>query len=198
MKHIMLACAILLVAQFTKAQEIETLAGHSGSKAPISAYGTPLGRITAIDGKFAVMTGGYGGVLFNKKLMLGAGGYSLANRIGVEGTTDHKWGMWYTGAVAEYVHHSDKLFHWSAGALIGGGGISDRTGRDKGRDIVHNSGGFFVAEPFVNVELNITSYLRLVAGGSYRQILGTPSGMGISDAKLSAPGFHLGIKAGCF
>lgn len=198
MKHIMLGCAVLLLSQFAKAQNIETLSNRTSKPSSLGAYGSLQGKITAIDGKFAVLTGGYGGVFLNKKILLGAAGYSLANRIKVPEQQDRNWRLWYTGAVFEYVFKSDKLFHWSAGALVGGGGVSQRTEYNKGRDEVHVSSGFTVAEPFINAELNITHYLRVVAGGSWRQTFGVGSNVGISDAKLSAPAFHLGIKAGLF
>lgn len=198
MKQITLVCAVLLLSQFAKAQNIESLSSRVGKPSNLGAYGALQGKITAVDGKFAVLTGGYGGVFLNKKILLGAAGYSLANRIDVPGQTDRKWGLWYTGAVFEYVFHSDKLIHWSAGTLVGGGGVSQRTVFDKGRDQVHTSSGFAVAEPFINAELNITPYIRLAAGGSWRQAFGTGDRAGISDAKLSAPAFHLGVKAGLF
>lgn len=204
MKTWIIACAILLGAQFAKAQQIETLSfkskGSGGSHTKVGAYGTAIGKLSYIDGKLAVLTGGYGGILLNKKFLLGAGAYNLTNNMYVPGYTDNrKYNLWYTGGVFEYVHNSDKLFHWSAGTLIGGGGISTRTGHDHDqRDDVHARSAVFVAEPFVNVEMNITSYLRLVAGGTYRGVFGAGSNVGITDAKLSAPGFHLGIKAGLF
>ncbi|GEP97926.1 hypothetical protein [Chitinophaga cymbidii] len=198
MKQIMLVCAVLLLSHFAKAQHIESLSNRAGKPSTLGAYGALQGKITAVDGKFAVLTGGYGGVFLNKKILLGAAGYSLANRIDVPGQTDRQWGLWYTGGVFEYVFQSDRLIHWSAGALVGGGGVSQRTGYDKGRDEVHVRSGFAVAEPFINAELNITRYLRVIAGGSWRQTFGTGSRAGITDARLSAPAFHLGIKAGLF
>lgn len=202
MKRLLLAVTVLFLANLAQAQQIETLAGHKGGSKKLSAYGALQGKLTTIDGKLAVITGGYGGVFLNKKILLGAGGYSLTNRVKVNSTDNREWGLWYTGGVFEYVHNSDKLFHWSAGALVGGGGVSDREdvssgNKDHDRDIVHASNAVFVAEPFVNAEMNITPYIRLIAGGTYRQILGTGN-VGISDGKLSGPSFHLGIKAGIF
>lgn len=202
MKTFIIACVILLGTQFANAQQIETLNfkhKSGGGNTKIGAYGTALGKLSYIDGKLAVFTGGYGGVLLNKKFLFGAGAYSLANNIYVPNYTDNrKYNLWYTGGVFEYVHNSDKLFHWSAGTLVGGGGISTRTGHNEHRDDVHARSAVFVAEPFVNVEMNVTSYLRIVAGGTYRGVFGAGSNVGITDAKLSAPGFHLGVKAGLF
>lgn len=197
MKHIMFLFAALLLAQVTMAQEIETLAGKGPKYKSLGAYGALNGKVTTFDGKFAVLSGGYGGVFLNKKHLLGLGGYSLNNRIRT-GVDNRDWNMWYCGAVYEYVFNTDKLFHFSAGALLGGGGVSQRTHFRHDRDNVHGSSGFAVAEPFINAEMNISKYIRVFAGGSWRQAFGTNSGVGISDAKISAPSFQLGVKAGIF
>jgi hypothetical protein len=153
-----------------------------------------------------VLTGGYGGVLLNGKWMLGAGAYSLVNNIALpgvnaNGTTDYL-NLWYTGLVVEYIHNSDKLIHWTAGTLIGGGGVSRR---DKHRfdnngdhnDYNYDRSGLFVAEPFANLEINIIKNLRFDIGASYRVVAGT-STTGITDSKLSNPSVHVGLKAGIF
>src|SRR5688500_12247932 len=162
MKTFTLACALIFTALFAQAQQqMETLSGYSKGPKKLGAYGALLGKITTFDDRFAVLTGGYGGVFLNKKVMLGAGAYSMATSHRVDNFNDgRKWNLWYTGGVFEYVHNSDKLFHWSAGALVGGGGVSQRIGYDEGKDDVFESDGFFVIEPYINAELNITRHIR--------------------------------------
>ncbi|MGX5816968.1 hypothetical protein ACWKWU_02155 [Chitinophaga lutea] len=196
MRRFILALTALLMSSVAFAQ-VETLTGKSGGFRNVAAYGTAVGKVSTFDGQFAVFTGAYGGVFLNKKFLLGAGGYGLATRHRPDGHSDRSWGFWYTGAVFEYVHNSDKLFHWSAGALLGGGSISERESFQKGRDRVYASSGVFVAEPWVQAEMNVTKYLRVVAGGSYRQTLGA-GGVAISNGDLSGPSFQLGVKAGIF
>lgn len=207
MKTILLITITVFLAQFAMAQEqIETLSSRKwtkGSSSQLGAYGAVRGQLSSFDGKLAVYAGGYGGVLLNKKFMLGAGHYSLVNNMKVNDQTNRKWDFWYTGLVFEYVHNSDKLFHWSAGTLLGGGRLAEREDigsdrrHDRERTITHSRSGAYVAEPFVNAELNITPWMRIVAGGSYRQVLGL-SGVALGNDKVSAPSFHLGIKAGRF
>lgn len=58
--------------------------------------------------------------------MIRAGGYTMANMIKINKTgIDRNWHIWYTGGIFEYVDYSDKKFHWTAGALIGGGSLSE-------------------------------------------------------------------------
>ena len=214
MKKIGLALLVLITAQQAWAQRapIESLFSNNRTekkKVTVGAYGTAIGKLTPINGKLGVLTGLQGGVLLNNKWMFGAGGYGLANsikapKLNVPNEQDEYIQMWYTGLMAEYTHNSNKLIHWSAGALLGGGGV----GRDERHHGWHNDdddrhhgwnggSGFFVAEPFVGVELNITSYLRLNVGGSYRFISGSET-PGLKDSDLSGGAFHVGIKAGKF
>jgi len=204
MKKILFALLVLGAQQaWAQHSTTETLFSAKKGKTTIGAYGVPAAKLTPIDGKFAVLTGGYGGVLLNKKIMLGAGAYSLVNNVkmptlNTAGYQDYV-NLWYTGFVGEYIHNSDKLVHWTAGALIGGGAVGrrDKWDDDFDHDHVYNNTGFFVAEPFANLELNITKFLRLDIGASYRYIAGSNTD-GITDGKLSGPSVHLGIKAGKF
>jgi hypothetical protein len=213
MKKALLALLVLASVQQAWAQtaQTETLFSNTSKPTKIGAYGVPAANLTSIDGNFAVMTGGYGGILLNRKWMIGAGAYSLANNItstyAPTSTPGEKQylNFWYTGLAVEYIHNTDKLIHWTAGALIGGGAVSRRNKEPFDLDDDHDHdhwrtydrSGLFVAEPFANIELNITSYLRLDLGATYRFVHGsnTPN---ISDGKLNYPSFHFGIKAGKF
>jgi hypothetical protein len=207
MKKTLLALLVLITTLQAWAQhaQTETLFSNKGNKkTKIAAYGAPAAKFTSIDGNFGLLTGGYAGVLFNSKIMLGAGAYSLVNNIEMPGvnTNGNKeyLNLWYTGFVAEYIHNSNKLIHWTAGTLIGGGGTSRREKRDffsDDHDRYHDGSGFFVIEPFANLEVNIIKNLRLDVGASYRLIAGSGT-TGITDSKLSNPAVHIGLKAGVF
>jgi hypothetical protein len=196
----------VLSAQQTWAQHAKTETLFSGNgKTTVGGYAAAPAKFTSIDGNLGVLTGGYGGVLLNHKIMLGVGAYSLVNNIGlppVNPTINKEYlNLWYTGFVAEYTHNSDKLIHWTAGTLLGGGGVSRRDTRRRNDDFDqrnnYDGSGFFVAEPFANLELNITRFLRLDVGASYRYVQGS-STQGITDGKLSNPSVHVSIKAGKF
>ncbi|PSL32160.1 hypothetical protein [Chitinophaga ginsengisoli] len=202
-----LSALLVLAAQQAWAQHATTetlFSSKSGKKTTIGAYGAPAAKFTPIDGKFGLLTGGYGGVLLNGKIMLGAGAYSLVNNVdmpAVNANAQKEYlNLWYTGFVAEYIHNSDKLVHWTAGALIGGGAAGRRNknwwdGDD--HDHTYDNHGFFVAEPYANVELNITKFLRLDVGASYRYVGGSNT-TGITDGKLGGPSLNIGLKAGKF
>lgn len=193
----------MLLAQLSFAQDskIESLAGGKG-KIRVGGFGAPTIKFTTFDDQLGILMGGYAGVMLNSKLMLGAGAYALVNNIEAARTNAADptlyWNMWYTGFVPEYTIKSNKLFHTAVSALIGGGGVM-KNERYKGFEDSENLdySGFFVAEPQVNFEMNITSYLRIAVGGSYRFVSGS-STQGITDDKLSGPAAHFSIKAGRF
>lgn len=204
MRKLFFITAAVLLSHFGFAQDpqIESLAGKGNTKIRVGGFGAPTIKFTTFDDQLGVLLGGYAGVMLNSRMMLGAGAYALVNnieapRINVAGPTLY-WNMWYTGFVPEYTIQSNKLFHMAVGALIGGGGVM-KNERYKGFDETENfdESGFFVGEPHVNFEMNITSYLRLAVGGSYRFVSGS-STAGITDSKLSGPAAHFTIKAGRF
>ena len=210
MKKNLLALLLFFAAQQAWAQQTDsrTQTLFNGKRpSHLGVYLAPAAKFTPIDGKFGVLTGAYGGVLINKKLMLGAGGWSLVNNIDMPrlNTNDIKQyiNLWYTGFVAEYIFNPDKVVHFSAGGLIGGGGVSRRdrfrfaSDDDPERDYNYDASGFFVAEPFVNIEINLISNLRLNIGGSYRYVAGTNT-LGITDSQLNNYAVHVGFKAGIF
>ncbi|MBO9151477.1 hypothetical protein ACFOTA_04610 [Chitinophaga sp. GCM10012297] len=204
MKKLFFVIAAVLLSHMGFAQDgqIESLAGKGKTKIRVGGFGAPAIKFTTFDDQLGVLLGGYAGVMLNSRIMLGAGAYALVNNIEAPRTDVSDptlyWNMWYTGFVPEYTIKSNKLFHMAVGALIGGGGVM-KNERYKGLDETENFdvSGFFVGEPHVNFEMNITSYLRLAVGGSYRFVSGSNTA-GITDEKLSGPAAHFTIKAGRF
>lgn len=200
----LLAVTALLLTCSVQAQEgkIESLAGKSRIR--VGGFGAPTIKYTTFNDKSAILLGGYAGVMLNSRMMLGAGAYALVNNIeapalSIPGSATQYWNMWYTGFVPEYTINSDKLFHIAVGALIGGGGVykSERYHGFDENNTEWDYSGFFVGEPHVNFEMNITNYLRIAVGGSYRFVSGS-STAGISDSQLSGPAAHFTLKAGRF
>ncbi|WPP51655.1 hypothetical protein [Catalinimonas niigatensis] len=187
-----------VLAQDTDDQE--TLFGdftitHSGG------YFAPAVRLSAINGDFASFMGGYGGWFINKRFMIGGGGFGLVNNLAVpedariDPTLDLHYDMGYGGLMFEYVLSSDRILHLMGNFLIGGGGIEqDYEGED---DFEDTKSGFFVFEPGVHLEVNITPFLRANGGITYRLISGSDT-YGIRDRDLSSMGLAVGLKLGNF
>lgn len=133
-------------------------------------------RITDINHHTAQMIGAYGGYVFAKQLLVGAGGYWQAN------STDGAR-MAYAGPVIEWRMFPDRTVGLNLHGLVGGGWryLDDdlyyrmiRGGRflpPPGTHPVHRgfyNDGFFVAEPEAQVVVRLGSWIRLQGGAGYR------------------------------
>ena len=151
-------------------------------------------KLTEINSDFATLAGGYGGWALNRKLLLGGGIYTMA-------TGPSSDSMTYGGAVVEYFVNQGSLVNLSFRGLVGGGSASlgtsfasrpfdgpgrgpfdDRSfrrgfpGDERPSRDVERSSDFLVAEPELNLMLNVSERIRLSFGGGYR-FIGGASGL---------------------
>jgi hypothetical protein len=197
-----LAAAILLSGA-ALAQE-ETLLGgriqHGG-------FGGPVVKLTQVSDRFGCLVGGHGGWILNHSLWLGGGGYGLANRIPttpsvLTGGDSLSLSMGYGGFEFGFIVKSDRLVHLSFQTLVGAGGVSESEDfpeydweDDYGQG--ERSDAFFIVEPQVDIVLNVTGFLRIAAGASYRFVSGVESGF-VTDSGLDGPSAVLSLHFGKF
>jgi hypothetical protein len=210
MKKIILATAWIfimvtkLLAQDTTSTEIKTLIGK---KTYNSGYIALSGTYTKFNKENAVLVGAYGGWLINHRLLIGMGGYGNVSRHAGFGTnpqnTQNRLRMGYGGLVVEYTFMHKSLLHITAGALVGAGAVSNGYKKDyyhgdngeQWRSI--NSSAFFVAEPSVKLEMNVSKDVRIAAGGGYRYIREAKLA-GITDLDMRSLTASLSLKVGLF
>jgi hypothetical protein len=133
-------------------------------------------RITDINHHTAQMVGAYGGYVFSKQLLVGAGGYWQAD------STDGAR-MFYAGPVVEWRLFPDRTVGLNLHGLVGGGWRyfdddfyywmirSDRFLPPPGTHPVRRgwyNDGFFVAEPEAQVVVRLGSWIRAQGGVGYR------------------------------
>lgn len=139
-------------------------------------FGGPVIKYTQIKNEPAVLIGGRGGWIINHTFVIGGGGYGLANQIEADYFIDYSKpyiNFGYGGLELEYIIQSDQLVHFSIYTLIGAGSVNYRDNSHGGwEDWDYNNDEFFVFEPALNVEVNITSFFRINAGANYRYISG--------------------------
>jgi hypothetical protein len=200
---------ILAGATSSYAQEIQTIfrnngVGHGG-------YGALTNKFTTINGEFANMCGIYGGWYINHKFLLGVGASAVTNDIRVpqqysvnpDVPMSYEFGQ--VGLVTEYVLGSNKAVHVAFNLFTGAGFTVqyDRQSNnndwewDADEEEHHDENWFFVAEPGVQVEVNITRWMRFSPGVSYRIASGSDA-LGLTDAKLSDMSYNLTLKFGKF
>jgi hypothetical protein len=191
---------LVLLPIIVTAQEPETLID---SDVRHGGFGAPVFGITSINGEVAYFRGTRGAWVINFEdthtINLGLAGYRTATNFepvnwAVDGVDKPEMRTNYGGFEIEYVNRSDRLYHWSVQALIGSGTV-----RYSGRDIEldNRSDSYFVMQPGVNMNLNITRWFRLSGGLSYRFTSGVNL-EGTSNSDLSGLTSFFALRFGKF
>lgn len=191
-KHILI---IFLLSAITIFGQAETLVS---GKLENGGFGAPVVKFTEVDGKFGLIIGGRGGWIMNHSFVLGGGVYGLVNEIDSDFLFEGKLiplMMGYGGFEMEYIYSPNSLVHFSIYLLLGGGGLTYKEYSDwYSPDITDN---FWIAEPAVNIELNVSSFFRISAGLGYRFISEIDLG-DITSSDIDGIGGMLTFKFGKF
>ncbi len=158
-------------------------------------------KFTEIDGSFSSLAGAYGGWLINQKLLLGGGGYTLLNGSDDTKMTYGGFVLEYFFQPNRLVNFSVKGLVGGGKATLPGRfgdrpipvplkieetfnrfGLGNQRGRGPGMPFIfppfptpgleNVEESFFIAEPEINVVLNVTEMIRIGFGGGYRLIGG--------------------------
>lgn len=186
--------------------EVQTLFG--GKEFKSGGYGAPELKILKIKDDVGLAVGGRGGWIVNSTFSIGLGGYGLVTNHEVKDIIKDTalylrvgWG----GLFLNYTYESNKVLHFTANALIGGGGavytksMNELMIADHDEKTNYGSSGFFVFEPGLGVELNVTTFFRIELGASYRFVSGLEMpGNKISSNDLSGLSGNLAFKFGKF
>jgi hypothetical protein len=139
-----------------EAQEARTLVRGESSNGGFGAVGF---KGSGVNDQFAGFFGARGAWMIDHVFALGAGGYVMGGGVDVEGSTGpQSLKMWYGGAEIEFISGWSEVYHFTFLTLIGGGSL----------DLEGQSDGIWAAEPALNLEINVNSFLRLDFGGGYR------------------------------
>ena len=222
MKKIFTLLLLALVVQVSFAQEeeeakkkrmesdINTIFDEDNLKFTGGFIGPEL-KVSNIYDDEGLLIGGRMGATFNDKFTMGLGGYGLVTKssfdyIPTSGPVQPiRIGMGYGGLALEYTIFGKKKIHFSVPVLVGVGGFTfyedDEDLWDDNFNDIETSAAF-VAEPGVNLELNLFKYFRFSAGVSYRYVAGTsfddPMLEGIDDGDLSDLSYNATLKFGFF
>lgn len=174
----------------------------------MGGYAGPVLKYSAVDGAPAFFLGGRAGIVIaldsTNSLSVGGGMYGLMT--GVEASTPELSGeprylqFGYGGIELEYTLRPGNLLHLSTSTLLGVG-RADYDADDYAygaHGFGHAWGGgpaFFVAEPGVGATLNLTPFLRLGLGASYR-FVGGGLQQELRAVRLSGPAGMLSLQVG--
>jgi hypothetical protein len=189
-----------LFAQNSSVQTIFKHGLHSGG------YGALTNKFTTIRGKFANMSGIYGGWFINHSFMVGLSASAVTNNIKVPTefsvnplhNTSYEYGQ--AGIITEYVMNSGKPVHFVFNLFAGSGFTVQymRYGNvGNYADDTRDEHWFFVAEPGAQIEVNLFKWMRFSPGVSYRASFGS-KGLGLEDKDVSDFSYSATLKFGRF
>lgn len=183
---VLFAIAMLSIPVFAQdeVEDIETLFGSQ--EIEVNGWGGPEVKLCKYHGEWGVLLGGKGGTLLNKTFGIGGAGYilmtshELDNYIqNVSSYTERSSYLRdiYGGLFLEYINSSNRVIHFTATALVGAGMAayteSLRYSHHYDNDNwVDEASAYFVFEPGLTVDINMTTYFRLSFGAGYRLISG--------------------------
>lgn len=161
-------------ARRTGYDEPPTLAGPRGMQ--LGGYGSIGAAYTHMLGRDGALMSLEGALLVGHRLSLGLAGYGFSQTPAgppAPDGTPRNFGVGYGGFVARYSVLSNFPVYGTLGFLIGGGALA--LGDDIGRD-PHGDGhlhrvsldGFFVFQPEIAIQTNVTRWFRVSVTGGYR------------------------------
>jgi hypothetical protein len=190
-------------------QEIRTLIGSRATRTS-GGYGALTNKFTRIGDQYTNMAGVYGGWYINHKFTLGVYGAAVTNNLEVPDQysaipgekMSYEYGQ--CGLLTEYVIGSNRVVHVGV-QLFSGAGFTTQYIRyehhnsdyDFDEDSVHDTNWFVVAEPGINVEVNVFKWMRICPGISYRGAFGS-EGKGLEDEDINGTSFNISLKFGKF
>jgi len=201
-KALLIPVLLLSLINISHAQETQTLFDGNVSH---GGFGGPVVKFSDVAGKTGVWVGGRGGWIINvdnnHALSIGGGGYGLVTEHAAtdpesgNSDTDYFALNGYGGFEIEYTNRSYRLVHFTASSLIGAGGLMLRE-RDF-EEVEDDVDTYFVFEPGINAEFNITHFFRVSTGLSYRLTSGIER-FGFSDSDFSGINGVITFKFGSF
>ncbi|WP_167609985.1 hypothetical protein [Maribellus sediminis] len=186
MKQLSIFLVLIMAALYAGAQddyrsdEVETIFSRNKSNGGYGAFSIGYSQI---DGRDALITGARGAFIFDHSFAIGLGGYGFVNNLDYDsyvGDNPEERFMLaggYGGIFLEPIIAGTKPVHVSFPILVGMGGIAlvenngwgwewDIDPYHPGHEYDHDL--FFVFEPAVELEFNLTRFFRTSAYASYR------------------------------
>lgn len=194
-KFKLVCCGLLLIVFFISnavGQETETI--FSGDTDMSFAWGLGL-KVNSIQKQTGTLFVFYGGALINNSTIIAfTGGMNVGHP---------KVNYGYLGLLGQYTFNPKEVFHYSGQLLIAAGSTKDY--EQEKSSLLDNYGnisgpGFFLIEPAVNAELNLSVQTRIYLGLGYRIVTGLDEGhelisrTNVTNSDLSGLNLLLGVK----
>ncbi len=185
-------------------KQTKTLLGN-GTK--VRGFGSLDMRMTEFKDDLGLVIGAHGGIILNNHFVIGLGGYGLTSNFVIEDSENfdelYMYGG-YGGLILGGIFSPKEVVHVYTQVLIGAGGmeVTDRNylnnfNRHYGFGTFGETTAFFVVEPGLEVEVNITRFFKIGIGASYRLVRESDLST-VSNDDLSGFSGGLSLKFGKF
>lgn len=166
-------------------------------------------RVGDFKGERGLLVGAYGGLIINRRYLFGVAGYGLVTNLEFEGvvpgqaepkTLNLHGG--YGGVLIGAAIAPKELIHLSFPLILGAGSfeVVDKNffaNNPQDSEFTIENSIFFVVEPGIEIELNISNYFRLGFGASYRYITGTEL-LNVVDEEVTGASGMISLRFGRF
>jgi len=185
-------------------KQTKTLLGN-GTK--VRGFGSLDIRMTEFKDDLGLVMGVHGGIILNNHFVIGLGGYGLTTNFVVEESENfdqlYLYGG-YGGLILGAIFSPKEVIHIYTPVLIGAGGmeVTDRNylnnfHRPPDFGTFLENSAFFVVEPGVEIEVNVTRFFKIGLGASYRLVRESDLTK-VSNSDLSGFSGGLSLKFGKF
>ena len=91
------------------------------------------------------------------------------------------------------------MVHPTFGVLVGGGSVGYQvTDQAAGTPATYTNSSFYQAQPEVEVDVNVTRFMRIGVGAYYRFVFGVKLEDKLTNGDVGGPGALLAIKFGSY
>lgn len=175
----------------------------------ITGFGGLDVKLGDFNGERTVFTGAYGGIIINRHYFIGIAGYGIVTEntfVGdVPGFDEQKelniYGG-YGGLMLGGIIAPKSIVHINVPVILGVGSIyisdEDFFNNSIDTDFTIEETAFFVIEPGINIEANITPVFRISLGATYRFLRGSNLSQPINDDNITGVTGLLSFRFGRF
>jgi len=183
--------------------EMQTLFGNQRSN---GGYGAFWLGYSIIDDRHAMQFGARGSWVIQHSFALGFGGTGFINEYHYDAALDREVFLTggYGGLYVEPIIYPNSPVHLAFPILIGAGGVSFVSYDDPNRDnnFIEDYDTFMIIEPSAEIEMNLTRFMRIGLGVTYRlpyRFNVGSSGSGYASAEsIKGLSYNLTFKFGSF
>ncbi|MCX6153653.1 MAG: hypothetical protein NT007_05805 [Candidatus Kapabacteria bacterium] len=206
-----------------QADETETLFGTG--KVKYSGFGGVHFKYSSVDKQGSLLPGARGGLLIDNTLGIGLAGYTtfpfqdITYKDLKDSSFTRSRNFSYGGLFLEYIAYPHKLLHFTANLILGAGAFNVNNFNNSNMMNRHNNWGdtintynnsqypralYFIAEPEITAELNVSKYVKVGLSVSYRFVSNVYANdvfnhnQNLKDMKLGGLSSGLYFNFGCF